>query len=100
MYGWACNLDIDELWKDIPITIEELGSFIQQSTERGIYNLGRSDLFIQVKDGTVKFLLCHESDINLETENSELLQEVKAHWAAQGYRGYEKLKGEWKSWSL
>jgi len=40
------------------------------------------------------------SDIHLETENSDLLQEVKAHWAAQGYRGYEKLKGESKSWGL
>ena len=36
------------------------------------------------------------SDIHLETENSDLLQEVKAHWAAQGYRGYEKLKGGMK----
>jgi len=100
MYGWACKLDIDELWKDIPIAIDGLGQFIQQSIERGGYNPARSDLFIQTEDGVVQFLLCHESDIHLKTESSELLQEVKPHWVSQGYRGYEKLKGEWKPWDL
>ncbi|MEM7343214.1 MAG: hypothetical protein AAF485_03145 [Chloroflexota bacterium] len=85
IYGWACNVEIDDLYQDIPISTDNLKQFLIENIENGVYEVGESDLFIENKETDVQFLLCHESDIHFTTKNMQLLQEVRDSWKRKGY---------------
>ena len=84
-YGWGSRLEINQLWTPIDIKVEDLPAFVRDSVEQGIFSPGNSDLIIEDKAGSVKFLLCHESDIHLTTENLKLIEETKRHWSEKRY---------------
>jgi hypothetical protein len=100
MYGWACNLDIDEQYKWIPLSVNELPSFIRDSVHKGIYRIGRSDLWIVDAGSRFEFLFCHESDVHFKSESAEVLVQVREIWRTRGYSGYERQsdKADWTKW--
>jgi hypothetical protein len=83
-YGWGCNLDIDSLWRDIAVETDGLVSFAHLSESQGIYRLGSSDLIIEDNYHSFRFLLCHESDIHLETHNESLIEAILYGWNLRG----------------
>ena len=86
LYGWGCRLETPELWREMPTPTSALRGFIRASVERGVYELGESDLFLQDEAKSFEFLLCHESDLHFKTEVEEWLQRVESRWQAAGLR--------------
>ncbi len=84
LYGWACNLDTPDLWQKMPTPTAALRTFIRASMERGVYDLGESDLYIQDTDESFRFLLCHESDIHFRSLDQTLVDIVEAAWQDAG----------------
>ncbi len=85
-YGWGTRLEINQLWSPIEVKVEDLPAFVRDSVAQGIFSPGNSDLIIEDKARTLNFLLCHESDIHLMTENQKLINETNRHWSEMGYR--------------
>lgn len=91
-YGWGCDLDINELYQDIPLLLPELSDFITRSEHGGIFTLGKADLYVESADRAVQFVLCHESDVHVTSEDAAIIGEVGAAWAAKGYPYYQVLR--------
>ena len=88
-YGWACNLDVDQLWKDQRIPTSSLPSFVNRSTSEGIVDLGGSDLHIKGVGVAFSFTVCHESDIHFESPDPSLVSRVTSAWSERGLRFYQ-----------
>ena len=73
----------DELYQDIEIKADDLLGFLSQSITDGRYHLGEQDFHIRSLAGDVEFLICHESDVHLETDNAEVASALRARWAAE-----------------
>jgi len=83
--GWGAGLTVDELWKPFHVKTRELATFLNSSIGNGVFRPGNSDLFIEDEAKSFEFLLCHESDIHLKTENPKLIEQTAEHWAEKGY---------------
>lgn len=79
MYGWDCDLEIDDLYQDIQIGGDEITEFVRRSEDDGIFRLGKSDLFFRSGDAEFEFVLCHESDIHF-TAPEVVVSTVRKHW--------------------
>ena len=88
-YGWGCDLDMNDLYQEIPLPLSGLREWITQATVSGIFTLGEGTLHIRSQDNEAKFEICHEMDIHLTTNNPELAQEIGAEWAGHGLTSYE-----------
>jgi hypothetical protein len=84
MYGWACNLPIDELWKPRAIQLSALSDFIHNSERDGVFVVGESDLFIFDDQETTYFQLCHERDMHFVTADQRRLESVIESWKRSG----------------
>jgi hypothetical protein len=87
-YGWACDLDQDDLYLDHRIETRGLSDFVRRATESGVFTLGESDLYIKGTSIEFCFTLCHESDIHIECQDASLIKRVTAVWAAAGVSFY------------
>lgn len=85
----------DELYQEIEIKTDALLGFLSKSIAEGRYHLGEQDFQIESLSGDVEFLICHESDVHLETDNAEVASPTRARWAAQEPPGYEQIGQEW-----
>ena len=90
-YGWGCDLDMDDLFQEIPMPLSGLREWMVQATVAGIFTFGESNLHIYSRDKEIEFILGHECDIELTTENRELAQEVASGWKMRGFTSYEVL---------
>jgi hypothetical protein len=88
-YGWACKLGIDDLYKDHRVESDRLLDFVEESTDRGIFILGQSDLYIHGAGVGFSFRLCHESDIHFESTDLALASRVVSVWKAAGLSVHE-----------
>ena len=88
-YGWACNLEIDELSSDHQIESRGLLDFVDKSSRRRAFTLGQSDLFIRGTTVDFCFTLCHESDIHFESADPALVGRVVSVWKAAGLSIHE-----------
>lgn len=84
LYGWACNLDTPDLWQEMRTPTAALRALIRTSMERGVYDLGESDLYIQDAGESFRFLLCHESDIHFRSLDESMINIVEAAWRGAG----------------
>lgn len=87
-YGWGCDLDMDDLYQEVPLPLSELRAWLAQSTEAGIFTFGESNLHILSGDREVELELGHERDIHLTTDNEGLAQEVASEWTRRGFAPY------------
>ena len=95
-HGWGSNLDTDQLWKEITLNVDDLRAFIQNSIEKGVFSPGRADLFIRDEARTLKFTLCHESDIHLVTDDRGVIDQTVRRWAEKRYGGHKSNpEGGW-----
>lgn len=83
LYAHYCNLEPEELYQEKEIKTDDLLDFLSRSMAEGIYHLSEDDFHVQNRALGVDFLLCHESDIHLETENREVAAYTKARWAVK-----------------
>ena len=88
-YGWACNLEVDDLWKARSISASSLSSFIDESISNGVFELGESDLHIKGTSVEFEFTLCHESDLHFESPDESLVSLVTEAWGQAGLAFYE-----------
>ena len=93
-YGWACDLEIDELYRDHRIESHGLLDFVEDSTRRGAFTLGESDLHIRGAGIDFEFMLCHESDIHFESADPELVRRVASAWKATGLSVHDAKESE------
>lgn len=95
-YGFGCDCPDELLYQDVRIASPGLHAFMAEAVAAGYYRVGRDNLHVKTPDGRADFLLCHESDIHLTTEDAGLLDQVRAAWLADGHRQmFEKSGGEW-----
>jgi len=87
MYGWACNLEQDELYKIHPIRVDQFLDFISDSRAKGVFGLGKSDMHIEMPDRNIRLVLCHESDIHFQGPKEEA-DKFHSRWEAKGFRPY------------
>ena len=88
-YGWGCDLDMDDLYQEVPLPLLGLREWVVQASVSGIFTLGEGTLHIRSKDKEIEFELRHEADIHVTTKSKELAQEIVAGWAANGLTSYE-----------
>ena len=79
-YGWACELDIDELYTDHLIESHRLLDFVGESIRRGVFTLGESDLLIHGAGINFSFRLCHEADVHFESPDLPIVNRVVSAW--------------------
>ena len=94
-YGFGCDNDADDQYRDIEVKTGELLAFLSRSIADGLYHLAKADFYIESKPLGVLFLLCHESDVHLETEDGQVADYMRARWAGKEYPGSERVAGEW-----
>ena len=83
MYGWQCELPIDDLWQEQLLKVTEIPTFVSSSMERRIFKPGSSDLFVESSDGSLSVQLCHESDIHLTSSSESSLAALASPIAIQ-----------------
>lgn len=88
-YGWGCDLDMGDLYQEVPLPLSHLREWIEQSTASGIFTLGESMLHIYSQDREISIDIGDEGDVHVTTENKELAQEVVSGWTARGITYYE-----------
>jgi hypothetical protein len=91
-YGWACDLDQDDLYLDHRVQSSALNDFVDRSTASGVFTLGESDLYIKGASVEFSFTLCHESDIHFECLDPNLVNRVTGAWTGAGLSFYEVSK--------
>ena len=89
MYGFDCELDQAELYKEITIDVSDINAFIKCSESEGIYKFGDNDFYISVKPLDMEFLFCHESDVHFTSSDNEIFAQIKQEWQNEGYEAYE-----------
>jgi hypothetical protein len=94
-FGFGSCGNIDELWKEIQIEAEGLLQFAENGERRGLFEPGRSDLYIEAKDGSLLLQFCHDSDIHFRSENEALAAALESRWREKGFAGYRKVGEEW-----
>ena len=97
LWGWACELPIDELWKRETISVEHLIEHAKQGADSGIFKMGSSDLFVDAPDGSFKYQFCHDSDLHFRTNRESLLTALRGRWIERNFPGYDRV-GD-KSWA-
>ena len=80
IFGWDCEIDENEQYKDIKIKSLKIPNFIENSQAKGIFKLGKSDLFIATLDSKFEFQLCHEGDVHFKSTDEKLLKKVREDW--------------------
>ncbi|WP_435007910.1 hypothetical protein P12x_005174 [Tundrisphaera lichenicola] len=100
-YGFGCDCPDELLYQDVMIPSSGLPEFIVEAEAANNYRVGRDNLHVKASDGRAEFLLCHESDIHLVTEDAELFGRLRSTWMADGHREiYERNGGEWRRVSM
>lgn len=89
MYGFDCELDQDELYKEITIDVNDINTFIKRSENEGIYKFGDNDFYIMAKPIDMEFLFCHESDVHFTSSDNGIFAQIEQEWEHEGYEAYE-----------
>lgn len=96
-FGFDCGVDIDELYVENSVATDELKVFLEQSVAEDKYTFGSNDLYIKAAEINVEFLLCHESDVHLYTENADIFDLIKTKWLEENYEVYQRQnREEWQ----
>jgi len=96
-YGWGCDCPDDQLYQDICMPLERLQPFIAESEAADYYRVAKDNLHVKDPARRCEFLLCHESDIHLITDDNGLLKQMESIWRANGYTDvYEKRGADWQ----
>ena len=98
-FGRACNLEHDNLYKQILINVKSLQSFIEGSVNQNIYRYGESDLWINSIDQSAIFQLSHDSRIYLITNDKTFLQNIRSTWISKGFFVYTRMAKQWIPWT-
>lgn len=96
MYGWDCDLPMDDLWQDHYLKVTDLSAFIASAIERGIFRPGESDLIIQAYDESLSIRACHESDVHLASTSDSVLIALAAPIATRHPDFRFKSEGSWQ----
>jgi hypothetical protein len=101
-YGFDCNLEQDELFKEIRVATSELREFIEQSETKGVFVLGDNNLHIEDANKRIGVLLCHESDIHATgDEEEQIIKILRSEWEKAGYKPSPPkvwTQAEWEEW--
>lgn len=81
-FGWDSNLDIDDMWVDVEVSLTGLPEYLSNAERAGTIEIGKADIFIKTED--IWFTLCHESDLHI-TGTSPLVAETRSRWSNLGY---------------
>jgi len=96
-YGWGCDCPDDQLYQDVSMPLERLQPFIAESETADFYRVAKDNLHVKDPAGRCEFLLCHESDIHLITDDAGLFKQMESIWLANGYKDvYEKRGADWQ----
>ncbi|WP_220720116.1 hypothetical protein [Agarivorans litoreus] len=85
-FGLGCDLDIDEMWQDTEIEVNDIYEYMALNEKKGILKVGESDFFIEADLCQIK--VCHESDVHF-TSNKTLVETVYEDWQSKGYKPYQ-----------
>jgi hypothetical protein len=85
MFGWDSNLDIDEMWQEMPMSPDEVVGFVLDAQQAGTVVIGKSDIFVSA--GGIEITLCHESDLHIKAAPDEAHQFFE-RWETKGYAPY------------
>ncbi|MCC2955168.1 hypothetical protein LK542_05990 [Massilia sp. IC2-477] len=85
MLGWDCNLNIEEMWQDIPMSLDAVVDFVLAAERAGTLVIGKSDVFVD--SGGLQLTLCHESDVHIEGEEAAA-QPFLERWTGKGFAPY------------
>jgi hypothetical protein len=88
MFGWDSNLEIDEMWQDIPLPLADIVAYVRAAEQAGTITVGKSDIF--VKTNGLEITLCHEGDLHIEAEEAAA-QPFLERWESKGFMPYEVL---------
>jgi len=94
-YGFGCDCEFDEQYQEIKVKTDDLLGFLSQIIASGVYLPGDADFFIESRPSGVQFLLCHESDVHLETGDEQAADHFRARWSARKDPGHEKQGTTW-----
>jgi hypothetical protein len=97
-FGFGCDCPDEQLYQDVPLALDHLQSFIAEAEAANFYRVGKDNLHVKDLAGRAEFLFCHESDIHFISENTELVERLKAEWLGEGYCNmFVHLGTEWRT---
>ena len=94
-FGYGCNEDLEDLWKERQISVDDIADFLQQNIDSGLFTPTTGDLFIKSNEHGTEILFCHESDIHFKTSNENAFQMKRNDWISKEFQGYTKVKDDW-----
>jgi hypothetical protein len=102
MYGFGCTNAEKNQWGWIHMPATGLPAFITASVEKGIYEQGGADLYIEVPSLAVEVTLCHECDIHIKSEPNDFLEHFRLRWLLQGIKVWFRTgdNAKWEEASL
>src|SRR5947208_13960521 len=63
-YGFGCDCPDEQLYQDLPMTLDRLQPFIAEAERLDYYRVGKDNLHVKDGTGRIEFLFCHEADIH------------------------------------
>lgn len=84
-YGWGCALALDELWKPLAMSPENLEAFISESEAKGVYRLATCDLILRGPEDKFELTLCHESDLHFASQDEDLVLRIAGLWQRERF---------------
>jgi hypothetical protein len=91
-YGWGCNIHNDLQYVPMQVGINWMNSFLNDSINRKIYEIGKSDLYFENQNKTIEVLFCHESDIHLTANIKEEIIRIKEIEELKKYLSKSEIK--------
>lgn len=79
-YGSGCDFDQVNPLEPVPVAPALLASFIDELTERGVYELAWNDLFLKAVGHGLAVLLCEASDIHVYADTPATIQDIRDRW--------------------
>ena len=87
-YGWGCRPPA--AGKFAAVAVSELVAWIADAAAGGHYSLGEDNLHLRIPALPLEFLLCHDGDVHIMTDNTAWLEALRARWQGQGYSVWGK----------
>lgn len=89
-FSWGSHF-YDGIWKEIPVSIDELEAPLYRAMQAGHGALGHDNFYISVPEFSMKLQYSHETDIHISyIDENELVSIILKRWKDNGWLRYGK----------
>ena len=98
-FGFGCRAHADKLYHTALVSTNDLSSWVQSEGSAVGFDIGRSDLFVELPNNALCVHFCHDSDIHVDGCELVFVSAFERRWRQLGYDGYVRQNGVWVPFS-